>query len=113
MAAKLLYNVRAYEDTAAHLATDTTIYPANALIIASDTGVVKKGNGTDVYADLDDIGALQVATWGDITGNRPLSRPRLERQQQRQQQGIIITPLWKMQQADWQQHQTFRSWRLL
>ena len=68
MAAKLLYNVIAYEDTAAHWAIDTTVYPANTLLIASDTGVVKKGNGADAYADLDDLGALQVATWGDITG---------------------------------------------
>ena len=74
MAAKLLYNITAYEDTAAHWATDEAIYPANALLIASDTGVVKKGNGTDVYADLDDIGALQVATWGDITG-KPTTFP--------------------------------------
>ena len=74
MAAKLLYNVTAYEDTAAHWAIDETIYPANALLIASDTGVVKKGNGTDAYADLDDIGALQVATWGDITG-KPATFP--------------------------------------
>ena len=74
MAATLLYNVIAYEDTAAHWATDETIYPANALLIASDTGVVKKGNGTDAYADLDDIGALQVATWGDITG-KPTTFP--------------------------------------
>ena len=74
MAAKLLYNVTAYEDTAAHWATDETIYPANALLIASDTGVVKKGNGTDAYAALADIGALQVATWGDITG-KPTTFP--------------------------------------
>ena len=68
MAATLLYNVIAYEDTAAHWATDTTVYPVNTLLIASDTGIIKKGNGTDAYADLDDLGALQVATWGDITG---------------------------------------------
>ena len=37
-------------------------------MIASDTGVVRKGHGADAYKDLDDIGALQVATWGDITG---------------------------------------------
>ena len=67
MAAKLLYNVIAYEDTAAHWATDTTVYPANTLLIASDTGVVRKGNGADAYADLDDIGALQALKWGDVT----------------------------------------------
>ena len=71
MAAKLLYNVTACEDTAAHWATDETVYPENSLLIASDTGVIKKGNGTDAYADL---GALQVATWGDITG-KPTAFP--------------------------------------
>ena len=74
MAATLLYNVIAYEDTAAHWATDTTVYPVNTLLIASDTGIIKKGNGTDAYADLDDLGALQVATWGDITG-KPTAYP--------------------------------------
>ena len=74
MAAKLLYNVTAYEDTAAHWATDETIYPANALLIASDTGVVKKGNGTDVYADLDYIRALQALAWADVTG-KPTAFP--------------------------------------
>ena len=74
MAAKLLYNVRAYEDTAAHWATDETIYPANALLIASDTGVVKKGNGTDAYADLDDLGVLQALAWADVTG-KPTTFP--------------------------------------
>ena len=74
MAAKLLYNVTAYEDTAAHWALDETIYPANALLIASDTGVVKKGNGTDAYADLDDLGVLQALAWADITG-KPTTFP--------------------------------------
>ena len=67
MAAKFLYNVTAHEDTAAHWATDETVYPANSLLIASDTGAIKKGNGADVYADLDDIGALQALKWGDVT----------------------------------------------
>ena len=74
MAAKLLYNVRAYEDTATNWATDETVYPENSLLIASDTGVIKKGNGTDAYADLDYLGAQQVATWGDITG-KPTAFP--------------------------------------
>ena len=77
MAAKLLYNVTAYEDTAAHWATDETIYPANALLIASDTGVVKKGNGTDVYADLDDLGALQALAWADVTGKPTVFPPEI------------------------------------
>ena len=74
MAAKLLYNVIAYEDTAAHWAADTTVYPANTLLIASDSGVVRKGNGADAYKDLDDIGALQALKWGDVT-EKPTTFP--------------------------------------
>ena len=77
MAAKFLYNVTAYEDTAAHWATDTTVYPANTLLIASDTGVVRKGNGTDAYADLDDLGALQALAWADITGKPSIFPPEI------------------------------------
>ena len=64
--AKLLYNVSAYEDTAANWATDTKIYPANSLLIESDTGVLKKGDGINAYADLASVGAKQVAV-ADIT----------------------------------------------
>jgi len=65
--AKLLYNIRAYEDTAANWAVDTKIYPANSLLIASDTGVLKKGDGVNTYANLATVGAKQVATVADIT----------------------------------------------
>ena len=65
--AKLLYNVRAYEDTAANWATDTKIYPANSLLLESDTGVLKKGDGVKAYADLASVGAKQVAKVADIT----------------------------------------------
>lgn len=65
--AKLLYNIRAYENTAAKWATDTKIYPANSLLIESDTGVLKKGDGINAYADLASVGAKQVATVADIT----------------------------------------------
>ena len=65
--AKLLYNVRAYEDTAANWATDTKIYPANSLLLESDTGILKKGDGINAYADLASVGAKQVAKVADIT----------------------------------------------
>lgn len=65
--AKLLYNIKAYENTAANWATDTKIYPANSLLIESDTGVLKKGDGVKAYAALATIGAKQVATVADIT----------------------------------------------
>ena len=65
--AKLLYNIRAYEDTAANWATDTKIYPANSLLLESDTGILKKGDGINAYADLASVGAKQVATVADIT----------------------------------------------
>lgn len=74
MAAKLLYNVTAYEDTAAHWATDETVYPANSLLIASDTGAIKKGDGVKTYAQLSSLGVKQVATWGDISG-KPTAFP--------------------------------------
>lgn len=65
--AKLLYNVRAYEDTAANWATDTKIYPANSLLLESDTGVLKKGDGINVYADLAPVGVKQALAWDDVT----------------------------------------------
>lgn len=64
---KLLYNIRAYEDTAANWATDTKIYPANSLLLESDTGILKKGDGVNAYADLASVGAKQVAEVADIT----------------------------------------------
>jgi len=65
--AKLLYNVSAYENTAANWATDTKIYPANSLLIESDTGILKKGDGVKTYANLATIGAKRVVTVADIT----------------------------------------------
>ena len=65
--AKLLYNVSAYENTAAKWATDTRIYPANSLLIESDTGILKKGDGVKTYANLATIGAKRVVTVADIT----------------------------------------------
>ena len=65
--AKLLYNIRAYEDTAANWAADDNVYPANSLLIASDTGAIKKGDGVNAYADLAYVGVKQVATVADIT----------------------------------------------
>lgn len=66
--AKLLYNVSAYENTAAKWATDTKIYPANSLLIESDTGILKKGDGVKTYADLGLIGAGAGTdtSWDDI-----------------------------------------------
>ena len=65
--AKLLYNVIAYEATAAQWAADTDIYPVNTLMIESDTGIIKKGDGVKAYAALSTVGAKQAATWADIT----------------------------------------------
>lgn len=69
--AKLKYNAKVYEDTAANLATDATVFKANDLIFASDTGELKRGNGVDAYADLSPIGGggeAGAVAWGDITG---------------------------------------------
>jgi hypothetical protein len=66
--AKTRYNVIVYHDTAANWATDTTAYGDNVFMYATDTGVMKKGDGENAYADLGSIGS--VATWGAIT-NQP------------------------------------------
>ena len=66
--AKTKYNVIVYHDTAANWATDETIYGENIFMYATDTGVLKKGDGAKAYADLGSIGS--VATWGAIT-NQP------------------------------------------
>ena len=65
--AKLLYNVRAYEDTTANWAESETVYPENSLLIDSVTGTIKKGNGEDPYSALDFLGAKQALVWGDVT----------------------------------------------
>ena len=66
--AKTRYNVIVYHDTAANWATDTTAYGDNVFMYATDTGVMKKGDGENAYADLGSVGS--VATWGAIT-NQP------------------------------------------
>ena len=63
--AKTEYNVIVYHDTAANWALDTTIYGENIFMYATDTGVLKKGDGAKAYKDLGSIGS--VATWGAIT----------------------------------------------
>ena len=71
MAAKLLYNVIAYEDTAANWATDETVYPVNTLLIASDTGIIKKGNGTDAYAEAMEQTLIVAQQAADLVRNHP------------------------------------------
>ena len=75
--AKLLYNVSAYENTAAKWATDTKIYPANSLLIESDTGILKKGDGVKTYANLATIGAKQALAWADVTGKPSTFAPEI------------------------------------
>ena len=65
--AKRLYNVRAYSDTAANWAANTHVYPSNSLLIATDTGAIKKGDGVKAYAQLANLGVKQVAEVADIT----------------------------------------------
>ena len=65
--AKLLYNLIAVEDTSTKWVTNTTVYDDNYILIESDTGIMKQGNGVDVYADLGTLGAKQVAKVEDIT----------------------------------------------
>ena len=56
------------EATAAEWAADTTVYSANHLLFDTTNGVMKKGNGTNAYADLDTFG--EVAAWADVA-NKP------------------------------------------
>lgn len=65
--AKRLYNVRAYSDTAANWAANTHVYPSNSLLIATDTGAIKKGDGVKTYAQLGSLGVKQVAEVADIS----------------------------------------------
>ena len=62
-----IYNLRAYSDTATNWAANTHIYPSNSLLIATDTGAIKKGDGVNAYAQLANLGVKQVAEVADIT----------------------------------------------
>lgn len=75
--AKILYNVIAYEATAAQWAADTKIYPANTLMIESDTGIIKKGDGAKAYAALATVGAKQALAWADVTGKPSTFAPEI------------------------------------
>jgi len=56
--AKIKYNIKLWADKAANLATDTTVYKENDFIFATDTGVLKKGDGVNTYANLGSIGTV-------------------------------------------------------
>src|SRR5690554_464445 len=73
--AKIKYNIKLWVDKAANLATDTTVYKENDFIFATDSGVLKKGDGVNTYADLGSIGAGTGAAWGDITGKPSTFEP--------------------------------------
>ena len=59
------YNIILYVDTAAGFAADETVYGENDLLLTSDTGVFKKGDGVHAYADLTSIGTA--LSWSGIT----------------------------------------------
>src|SRR5690554_4034313 len=71
--AKIKYNTKLWVDTAANLAADTTVFKENDFIFATDSGVLKKGDGVKTYADLGSIGAG--AAWGDITDKPSTFKP--------------------------------------
>jgi len=71
--AKIKYNIKLWVDKAANLATDTTVYKENDFIFATDTGVLKKGDGVNTYANLGSIGT--VAAWKDIAGKPATFKP--------------------------------------
>ena len=65
--AKRLYNVRAYSDTTVNWAANTHIYPSNSLLIDTDTGAIKKGDGVKTYAQLGSLGVKQIGAIADIS----------------------------------------------
>ena len=71
--AKIKYNIKLWVDTAANLATDATVYKENDFIFATNTGVLKKGDGVETYANLGSIGT--VAAWADIAGKPETFEP--------------------------------------
>ena len=73
--ATINYNAKVWTDTAAKFATDATVYEKNDFLFTSDTGVLKKGNGVNVFADLGTIGT--VAAWADITGKPATFAPEI------------------------------------
>ena len=73
--ATIKYNAKVYTDTAAGFAADTTIWGHNDFLFTTDTGVLKKGNGVNLFADLGTIGT--VAAWGDIAGKPTTFAPEI------------------------------------
>ena len=71
--AKIKYNIKLWADTAANLATDATVYKENDFIFATNTGVLKQGDGVKTYANLGTIGT--VAAWDDIAGKPSTFEP--------------------------------------
>ena len=71
--AKIKYNIKLWADKAANLAADTTVYKENDFIFATDSGVLKKGDGVNTYANLGTIGT--VAAWDDIAGKPETFEP--------------------------------------
>ena len=65
--AKRLFNVRAYSDTTANWATNTHVYPSNSLLIDTDTGAIKKGDGVKTYEQLGSLGVKQIGAIADIS----------------------------------------------
>ena len=73
--ANIKYNIKLWADTEANLAADTTVYKENDFVFATDSGVLKKGDGVNTYADLGSIGAGTGAAWGDITDKPATFKP--------------------------------------
>ena len=62
--AKIKYNIKLWVDDAAGFAADERVYRENDFLFTSDTGVLKKGNGEDVYADLSEL--AKASTWAGM-----------------------------------------------
>ena len=65
--ATILYGLRGYEDTSTNWASDATIYPLNSFLFATDTGVIKRGDGVKAYAALSPMVTDAPSTWATLT----------------------------------------------
>jgi len=53
MAIELKYNTRLYKGTAAEFGASTRVWPENAILLTTDSGLIKIGDGESAYSALD------------------------------------------------------------
>lgn len=71
----LMYQCGVVQDSEDVLSADSAILPVNVFAVATDTGILKIGNGTDAWSGLSAVGGYMVkdvTTQQDITSNATL-----------------------------------------